>query len=375
MTARSEQLTALWQDHNFKQTAADRTCKACNKENHRKSHSEKMILAWQNDITKSNMINGMIGHGVTQQTRDRIRAKKLGQPQTEETKRKISLEMGGTGILATPLLLRGGNVEEVMQITGFARGQIEGLITHLRAKGQMRKPTKEETSKAKQKAHLGKPTRSHERIYSINQAYSLLFARGLVAAGLYSDDLSNWNELHRIYAEHERQLPDDFADELRLEAFSYATSQASGGNQNLLTQYCNLGRNIDPDWFSMSLTTEEQFIRDRLPCNLSRPFDDWSLQTQDVINAIDKIKAPVTVRKAFFSYWAHFAVGDGAVETTANQLGVPVDEFVRDIRTVRFMEMDREEWIAFEKIMDEHNLTEGQFARFKLYRPKRKEAW
>lgn len=305
------------------------------------------------------------------------------KPEFEEARKSrlekiaaANAERANTRRICLPLARRGATTQDIRNIyPELNRGQINSLLGRLRGKEIIKRPTSEETRLTKSKTLLGKVWKSKERRYTQEQKNSSALARSLKDSGLVPDDTQGWDELERVFREHERQLSDGFTtDKLRLEVFAEAYRSFKKGDAGPLDHYLQLGETVDSNWFTTSLTTEEQFIRDRLPYNLSLPFNDWSPKTQDVINAIDKIRAPLTVRKAFFSYWAHFTVGDGDAKATVRQLGVPTEEFVRDMRTVRFMETDSDEWQVFEKIIDEHDLTGNKFYGFKLYRPKKKEA-
>lgn len=134
---------------------------------------------------------------------------------SEEMRVRASEKRGGVRNRCFPLLLRGASIDDVSQLTSFKRNQVESLLSDLRKKGILRRPTKEETRKAARKAHLGRPKGSKERNYSEEQKHAILLARRFCEEGYITKDLSYWNQLHEIYRRSKRELPESFADQAK----------------------------------------------------------------------------------------------------------------------------------------------------------------
>lgn len=94
------------------------------------------------------------------------------------------------------------------------------------------------------------------------------FVKKLYEAGFVTVDLTNWQELHKLYNQHGRELPQSFADRIRLEVFCIGVrallekGREKGGV--ILAEYARLGREVDEEWFKNSLSQEQKFIKDCL---------------------------------------------------------------------------------------------------------------
>lgn len=85
-------------------------------------------------------------------------------------------------------------------------------------------------------------------------------ANALRDAGLISFDVSSWALLLAFYEGQGRQLPEYFADQIRLEVFFKARKAAKDGDSSLLERYSQIGEEIDAAWFRESLSEEQEFI-------------------------------------------------------------------------------------------------------------------
>ncbi|RJQ37475.1 hypothetical protein C4559_03595 [Candidatus Microgenomates bacterium] len=201
----------------------------------------------------------MTGHIVLPEIRDKIRNTMLGISRTEEEKKNSSLAQGGVRVRSFPFIVRGALVDEVIQITGLKRRQVETQVYALREEGVLKKPTKEETNLTKRKGHLGFDKKGHKE-YRQEQQNSFAYARRIFQAGIIGKDLSAWNQLYTIFAHQNRQLPGAFSDKLRLEVFLRAFSEAKLGDYSLLNTYNQWGREIDKEWFEQCLIEEQRAI-------------------------------------------------------------------------------------------------------------------
>lgn len=226
--------------------------------------SDSMRARWKDKVYREARLAELRGRPVSEETRKKIRKAQEGRRRTEEYKRRMSLERGGVRVRAYPLLLRGGAVAEVALITGLSATQVGSLRDALRKRGQLPRPTKEQESEAKRRAHLGKPRNQHGKEYTNNQQNSFLFARRLQEEGFFTEDLSSWDALNVLYKEAGRKLPDNFADRLILEVFHKARLSAEKGDFNILDAYIRIENQVGSAWFDGGFTSERLFIRDAL---------------------------------------------------------------------------------------------------------------
>lgn len=205
-------------------------------------------------------VGAKLGHPVSEETRMKISEANKGHFHTEEYKRRMSERRGGVRIRAYPLIIRGLLVEDIVQITGLQRKQVEWLIDDLKQRGGLQRSTKDGEKERKRRAHLGKPRVNREREYTLEQRNSLAFAGKLLEAGFFTEDLSNWEKLRDLYSNYQRPLPAFFADQLRLEAFFAARTAVEKGEMTLIQTYGNFGNEVDSGWFDSSLVLDEEFI-------------------------------------------------------------------------------------------------------------------
>lgn len=170
-------------------------------------------------------------------------------------------------IRVLPLYLRGGSGEEIVQTTGLTGEQVQYAVWNLRASGEIQRPTKEEERLARSKATKDNWRKRKGVEYTVDQKNSFAFARMLTETELIKKDLTYWNALNAVYQLHNRQLPQNFADRLRLEVFLVARKACNQGETGPLLKYRELGEQIDPEWLDRSLANEEVFITERLEEN------------------------------------------------------------------------------------------------------------
>lgn len=105
---------------------------------------------------------------------------------------------------------------------------------------------------------------------------SFAFTRALLTAGFITHDITYWESLHSLYTEHDRVLPEPFADKLRLEAFLKAMRVTKHGNIDLLEQYREIATSspISPARAEY-IQEEEQFIIAKAGSIFIRIFSLW----------------------------------------------------------------------------------------------------
>lgn len=227
--------------------------------------SQKIKELWQRQSYHDAQRNARIGKKQSEETKRLISQAMQGKRHTEEYRNKVSRERGGVRIRALPLLLRGGSVEEVVQITGLRHEQVSNFITDARRSGILPRPTKEQESEAKRRAHLGRPKRGHGRKYEESQRKQFAFIGKLLEADLIPQYLTNWEALGRFYQKGNRTLPDSFAERLRLEVFFVGCGlKEIKGRTDVLDTYNRVGNSIDTVWFLSSLNEHERYITSRI---------------------------------------------------------------------------------------------------------------
>lgn len=204
----------------------------------------------------------MVGRNPSAYTRELIAAARRGVRRGKQLQETMSRKHGAVKMIAGSLLLRGGSSEEVAQITGFTKVQIDNLISNMRRPGGgLRKPSDEETSQRKRVAHLGKPRSKRGRQYRPEEKYSFAFLKSFAQDELFAD-LGSWLHLHTMYSLRRRELPVSFAGKLLLELFLKAMKNFAEGDASLLLQYMKLGEGIHKRWFNQDHYREERaFIR------------------------------------------------------------------------------------------------------------------
>ncbi len=151
-----------------------------------------------------------------------------------------------------PLFLRGGKVEDIANLTGYHSALIRKAIERLDKKGLL--SLKEECIETNFQG-VQKDSATED-----DEDYCLVMARRLISQGFLSDNLSSWEELHRLYRSYQRSLP-SFVERIILEVFLMARKQAKNMNdRRLLESYISIGEEVDKEWFENSSLNEEQFF-------------------------------------------------------------------------------------------------------------------
>ncbi len=166
---------------------------------------------------------------------------------TDEARRKKSLERGGIMIKALPLLLRGASNQDIMAITLLSSGQVRNARNNLTRAGRLPRPTKEEESSAKSKAHLGK-RKNGPREYTQEQERNIAMSRKLLDAGMIPDDPNLYRKLEAIQKKFNLPFPEFFAARLNFEIWLSILSDRA--KTTLLgRQLAEAGNSVDPGWF------------------------------------------------------------------------------------------------------------------------------
>lgn len=166
---------------------------------------------------------------------------------TDEARRQKSLERGGIMIKTLPLLLRGASNQDIMAITLLNSGQVRNARNNLTRAGRLPRPTKEQESSAKSKAHLGK-RKNGPREYTQEQERNIVMSRKLLYAGLIPDDPNLYRKLEAIRKEFNLPFPEFFAARLNFEIWLSILSDRA--KTTLLgSQLAEAGNSVDPAWF------------------------------------------------------------------------------------------------------------------------------
>lgn len=184
---------------------------------------------------------------------------------TAEQKFKISRSKSGVMANTYPFFKRRILPISMSSISGLTVNHLERIRRTLRHADLLEPLSDTQTRLSISKGMAVQIRRKKETILEKkNREKTEELVREFLSAGFISDDLSNWEKLNQLYENHERPLPLDEADQLRLEVFLNAKSKASEGDKSLLMAYQRFGESIDPEWFHASLTGEEEFISEHL---------------------------------------------------------------------------------------------------------------
>lgn len=231
---------------------------------------QTMLAHWNNPTWVAHAMEALRGHKTSEEARRKIGDKNRQKYSTLEARREISLKKGGSFIKAYPLLIRGASVQDVINIAGMHRAQVEGVINRMKLNGEIKKPTKEEESQAKHRARLNNDRIRQDSDFAKLTKESSAFAKDLFGNGFIHDDLNSWRLLNHIYKEDNRYFPADlgFGGKIILEAFLNARRLTYSGDRSLLESYHALGELIGGESFD-KLTPEHLYITKTLK---DRPF-------------------------------------------------------------------------------------------------------
>lgn len=158
-----------------------------------------------------------------------------------------------------PLAERGFSAAELRYITGCGKKQARQALR----KGRGSTLSKLDSEDARRRKSDGVRVWRMARGDNLSRPmHDLIFAKKLYEAGFVTADLTNWQELHKLYDQHERKLPESSAVKVGLEVFLQAWKGVIRGERDLLSKYTSLGAEIDYDWFMSILRKPEvEFIR------------------------------------------------------------------------------------------------------------------
>lgn len=277
----------------------------------------------------------------------------------ETTREKQSERFGGIRNKCWPLLLRGAEVEDVLQIrTEFTRSQIENLIRYQREKDFLEKPTKEKTRERMGKERRNKPRWTKGRLYTQEQQNAFRLARLVCEGGFITRDLTFWNKLVEIYEMKQRKMPDFFADRLRLEVFLLAMEQAMSGNKKNLERYEGIVTVNGKERKFDNFTEEEKFVfacLNKISYSLEGRVEKYPPFIKRRFRIVDENKEanswPLELKLAVGTYLVMCGTGENP-KKTAERLGISEDEATRQMRLVA-QELTDEQWDLLEQMVNE----------------------
>lgn len=118
---------------------------------------------------------------------------------------------------------------------------------------KLRKITNQDLNKIMQQGEEKGAMSDEEKHYA--------FAAKCLNQGLIGENTLRWKVLGVLYEFIlKRSLPESFPDRIRLEAFLYALLELRQGNMEVWNIYCNIGKELDPNWFHTSLRMEENSL-------------------------------------------------------------------------------------------------------------------
>lgn len=198
----------------------------------------------------------------------------LPDTKTESPQARKSIEQSTIWNKVRPLFMRGAIASEIAQITGLDRKQVNNSI-HRKFKSTRSHRlideeffTSQKTNERMSRGRKGKPKYLVDRLPPTQEEInSVGFVRRAQEEGFFTDDLTYWNQLNDLYENSGRELPSNFYDRLRLEAFLKALKQEIRANVLLIQQFLEIGDGINRTWFcnkSSPAVIEQRFIRSNL---------------------------------------------------------------------------------------------------------------
>lgn len=161
-----------------------------------------------------------------------------------------------------PWALRRFSTWEMTLITGFTPDQVDNAITKRKLQGDLARATREETRRARAKARLGKKG-NEEKIATPEELAMARLMRDFQEAGMVTQDLSLWEQLHALYGEHGRSMPEEPAERTALEMYLKALKAHIAADDQFVQTWRSIEKDADPDIFK-PLAQEKLFVRVKL---------------------------------------------------------------------------------------------------------------
>lgn len=199
----------------------------------------------------------------TQESKNKIRKALLGRPKPREVVEKRMT----TWAMIKPLILRGGVNREVAEVTGFTYRQVKRSTNRNRPDwNSIPKYTEEQLRERKRKASA--PGQPRKLVYrpplSEDDQKVNMVASSIVKRGFFTDDLTYHDKLKNLYAQNNRQLPENFAILLCCEYFLAARIEVQRDNKrNMIEEYTRLLqelRGVNQPFCPEILVKEQLFI-------------------------------------------------------------------------------------------------------------------
>lgn len=199
----------------------------------------------------------------TPETIEKMRAARIGKRKSEEYVHRRS----DVWNQVRPFFVRRLRSKDIACFTGLDSQQVKNSIYSSKTSlvNNVEAFTPEEVKERKRKSGAGQPLRLIDRPpITEDEKNNIELVKKFVADGLFTDDLSYWETLRKLYAKYGRNLPESSAEMLRLEIFVSARQQAENGDRTMLEAYIRRGEEIDKSWFINSLRDEQEFITEKL---------------------------------------------------------------------------------------------------------------
>ena len=198
---------------------------------------------------------------------EKNRAAHVGRRRSEETVRRSS----DIWNQVRPFFARRLPNKDIALFTGLKPHQVGNSIYDSKTSlvNRVESLTREEAKERKRKSSSpGQPKRLIDRApMTEDERNNIALVQKFTVDGLFTDDLSSWEMLKKLYRRYDRNLPESSAVMLRLEIFISARQQAENGDKTLLEMYIGRGEEIDKSWFMSSLREEQRFITEKLHTN------------------------------------------------------------------------------------------------------------
>lgn len=204
------------------------------------------------------------GHTQSESQKKAAKEANQGKSKSEEQLEKQSVVYNQL----LPFIKRGLAVWEMQRLTepDLTREQIRNAV-YRKTRPSARCVPKEYFVDEKQRRSMG--TRGglkKNKDQQLSEEKNIIaFIREAITMKLFSQDISTWEELKKLYETNKRNLPESIFDKLRLEIYLKAMTLAENEiNPLILNKYIDLMNRVGFIWPLTRLRGEEEFIKSKI---------------------------------------------------------------------------------------------------------------
>lgn len=145
---------------------------------------------------------------------------------------RANMERATINVKVLPLAGRGATTEEIHQILGFEKYQVNNALAKARARHVFPRPSREQTRRARRQAYIEKFPQEEKCRFAL--------AKRMIDEKLIGDDISSWKDLNLLYEKNKRKLPENFVDKIILELYVSIIKGLKQGKTKLSIGYTSL---------------------------------------------------------------------------------------------------------------------------------------